>query len=147
VDFFRSLSHKWVVAERKHGFNGLWQHCTEKDINVWMADHIKKGDPIDVAIYCMIAWRRQFTTAHVTEERLPEHVRAHGNGTAVNHPSHYNSHPAGVECIAIIEHFNFNIGAAMKYLWRHGMKPGDTAAQDLRKAAWHAIREAEKLER
>lgn len=34
----------------------------------------------------------------------------------VNHPSHYNAHPSGVECITVAEHFNFNIGNAIKYL-------------------------------
>ena len=40
----------------------------------------------------------------------------------VNHPSHYCSHPSGVECITIVRHYDFNIGSAMKYLWRHGLK-------------------------
>jgi len=29
---------------------------------------------------------------------------------AVNHPSHYTSHPSGIECITITEHFSFNLG-------------------------------------
>ena len=40
----------------------------------------------------------------------------------VNHPKHYNSHPSGVECIEITEYFNFNIGNAVKYCWRAGLK-------------------------
>lgn len=36
----------------------------------------------------------------------------------IDHPSHYNKHPSGVECISITEWFNFNIGNAIKYLWR-----------------------------
>jgi len=40
----------------------------------------------------------------------------------VNHPSHYNSHPSGVECIEIIRHHNNDIGMAIKYLWRNGLK-------------------------
>ena len=36
----------------------------------------------------------------------------------VNHPPHYTSHPSGVECITITEHFGFNVGNAIKYLWR-----------------------------
>src|SRR5262245_42630561 len=34
----------------------------------------------------------------------------------VNHPSHYTSHPSGIECIDITRHHNFNIGNAIKYL-------------------------------
>lgn len=36
----------------------------------------------------------------------------------VNHPAHYTSHPAGVECIDVVEHMTFNVGNAVKYLWR-----------------------------
>ena len=60
----------------------------------------------------------------------------------VNHPKHYNQHPSGVECITIVEHFNFNIGNAMKYLWRAGLK-GDSK-EDLEKAAWYVRREIER---
>lgn len=62
----------------------------------------------------------------------------------VNHPAHYTQHPSGVECIAVTEHFNFNIGNAIKYLWRAGLK--GNAVEDLRKAAWYATREADRLE-
>lgn len=57
----------------------------------------------------------------------------------VNNPSHYTSHPSGVECIEIAEHFPFNIGNAIKYLWRAGLK-GD-AMEDLEKALWYVDRE------
>lgn len=40
----------------------------------------------------------------------------------VNHPKHYNDHPSGVECIDIVEHYNFNLGNAIKYIWRAGLK-------------------------
>ena len=36
----------------------------------------------------------------------------------INHPQHYNQHPSGIECITIVEHMTFNIGNAVKYLWR-----------------------------
>jgi hypothetical protein len=51
----------------------------------------------------------------------------------VNHPKHYNSHPSGVEAIVICKHMPFNIGNAMKYLWRADHKNG---LEDLRKAVW-----------
>jgi len=38
----------------------------------------------------------------------------------VNHPDHYNKHPSGVECIDIVEHMSFNLGNAVKYIWRAG---------------------------
>ncbi len=65
----------------------------------------------------------------------------------VDHPRHYNLHPAGIECIDVIEHMPHNIGAAIKYLWRAGLKPGEASVKDLRKAAWYAEREAQRLEK
>lgn len=62
----------------------------------------------------------------------------------INHPKHYTSHPSGVECIAVTEWFNFNIGNAIKYLWRSGLK-GSTV-EDLRKARWYLDREIQRLE-
>ena len=65
------------------------------------------------------------------------------NGDSVNHPKHYNSHPSGVECIDIARHYDFNIGNAIKYLWRHGLKSeegmDDTekSIEDLKKAIWY----------
>jgi hypothetical protein len=64
----------------------------------------------------------------------------------VNHPSHYTSHPSGVECITIAEHFGFNLGNALKYIWRAGLKSPD-ALQDLEKAKWYISREIERLKR
>ncbi len=63
----------------------------------------------------------------------------------VNHPKHYCSHPSGVECITITEHMNFNIGNAVKYLWRAGMKGKER--QDLEKAKWYIQRELDRTEK
>ena len=57
----------------------------------------------------------------------------------VNHPKHYNSNPSGVECITVVEHMSFNVGNAMKYLWRADHK--DAPIQDLEKAKWYIERE------
>lgn len=65
----------------------------------------------------------------------------------VNHPKHYNSHPSGVEAIDIIEHFTFNVGSAVKYLWRAGLKPDESDIHDLKKAIWYLQREVQKLEK
>lgn len=64
----------------------------------------------------------------------------------VNHPSHYTTHPSGVECIQITEHMNFCLGNAVKYIWRAGLK-NDNALEDLRKAAFYINREIERLSR
>ena len=69
----------------------------------------------------------------------------------VNHPVHYNSHPSGIECIEIARHHNFNIGNAIKYLWRAGLKSekgmedADKQVEDLRKAIFYINDEIERL--
>ena len=69
---------------------------------------------------------------------------SHVMDEAVDHPAHYNAHPSGVECITVVEHMTFNVGNAVKYLWRAGEKPGVDAIEDLRKAAWYVTREIER---
>lgn len=65
----------------------------------------------------------------------------------VNSPKHYTSHPSGIECIQIVEHMTFNIGNAIKYLWRNGLKNATPHLQDLKKAQWYINREIERLEK
>lgn len=57
----------------------------------------------------------------------------------IDHPSHYTSHPSGIECIEVTEHMAFNLGNAVKYIWRADLK-GDEM-NDLRKAIWYIERE------
>jgi len=61
----------------------------------------------------------------------------------VNHPSHYTSHPSGIECIQITEHMGFNLGNAVKYIWRADLK-SDNPIEDLQKARWYIDREIAK---
>jgi hypothetical protein len=62
----------------------------------------------------------------------------------VNHPSHYTSHPSGIEAIQVCEHFPFSIGNVIKYLWRSGLK--GNAIEDLKKARWYLDREITRRE-
>ena len=61
----------------------------------------------------------------------------------VNHPKHYTAHPSGVEAIEITEHFNFNKGNAIKYIWRSADKGKEV--EDLRKARWYIDREIARI--
>lgn len=70
---------------------------------------------------------------------------ADGAHDPVNRPRHYTSHPSGVECIQITEHMGFNLGNAMKYIWRADEK--GNALEDLEKAEWYIRREIEKRRR
>lgn len=64
------------------------------------------------------------------------------NHDPVNHPKHYTAHPSGIECIEITRHMGFNLGNAMKYIWRADLK--DNAIEDLEKAVWYIKDEIEK---
>ena len=69
----------------------------------------------------------------------------------VNHPKHYTSDPSGIECIDITRHRNFNIGNAIKYLWRAGLKEDkdrkliDKQIEDLNKAVWYLVDDIHRL--
>ena len=65
---------------------------------------------------------------------------------AVNNPTHYNSHPSGVEAIEVTQHMNFCKGNAMKYLWRSGIKDSAKEIEDLRKAIWYIEKEILRLQ-
>ena len=64
----------------------------------------------------------------------------------VNNPPHYTSDPSGVECIEITRHRNYNIGNAIKYLWRAGLKNEDKHIEDLKKAIFYISDEINRLE-
>jgi len=63
------------------------------------------------------------------------------NEDNVNHPKHYNEHPSGIECIDVCQWFGFNVGNAIKYLWRAGLKERNDFNQDVEKAIWYLKRE------
>lgn len=60
----------------------------------------------------------------------------------VTKPKHYTAHPSGIECIQITEHMGFNLGNAVKYIWRCDLKVDDV--EDLKKARWYIDREIQK---
>ena len=68
----------------------------------------------------------------------------------VNHPSYYKD-PSGVECITVARYRDFNIGNALKYLWRAGLKKEegisdiDKQIEDLNKAIFYINDEINKL--
>ena len=60
----------------------------------------------------------------------------------VNHPDHYNQ--TDFECIELVRHMSFNLGNAVKYLWRYEDK--QDPIEDLQKAAWYISDEIEHME-
>ena len=91
----------------------------------WLGTSTNPYDERDTFFKCTL-WQR-----HTQPEELPF------IGDEVNQPSHYTSHPSGIECIEITRHHDFAIGNAIKYLWRAGLKNSDNEVQDLEKAAWY----------
>ena len=64
---------------------------------------------------------------------------------AVRHPNHYCWHPT-CECIEVTQHFNFNLGNVIKYVWRAGAPvPKESVIQDLQKAKQYIDFELKRL--
>lgn len=68
------------------------------------------------------------------------------NNDSVEHPSHYTSHPSGIECIDITKHHNFCIGNVIKYCWRAGLKDVSPKIEDLKKARKYLEFEIKRIE-
>lgn len=91
-----------------------------------------------------------FSTLPVSER--PARGKAVAPEEIINHPPHYNSLPAvcsacghPIECIDVVRHKDFDIGNAIKYLWRAGLK-GDVIA-DLEKAVWYIQDEIKQIKK
>lgn len=80
-------------------------------------------------------------------EAGPEAVEAATSAPAEDaiNPAHYRKHPSGIECIEVVRHLNFNVGNAVKYIWRHNDK-GDPI-ENLKKAVWYLNDEINRLEK
>jgi hypothetical protein len=79
----------------------------------------------------------------MVEPPRPEDAPEAPAGDPIN-PPHYRSHPSGIECIEITRHMNFNVGNAIKYLWRY-MDKGDPI-ENLKKAQWYIDDEIRRLQ-
>ena len=80
----------------------------------------------------------------VSLERNTVEEKSNMQNDPVSHPSHYTSHPSGVECLTITRHMNFNLGNAMKYIWRAGLK--QDSVEDLKKAVFYINDEIKRQE-
>lgn len=64
-------------------------------------------------------------------------------------PQHYKR-IKGIECIDVVENFDFCLGNAIKYIWRAGHKTGTDKLTDLKKAQWYierSIMSEEKMQK
>ncbi|MFA5707523.1 DUF3310 domain-containing protein [Mycolicibacterium sp.] len=55
----------------------------------------------------------------------------------VHSPSHYTSHPSGIECLEITRQLSFGVGNTVKYVWGRGDK--GKPAQDLDKSMFFLL--------
>lgn len=62
----------------------------------------------------------------------------------VEKPKHYNSHPSGVECITVVQHMCYNLGNAVKYIWRSDEDLKLDDIEDLEKSIWYIKKEIER---
>lgn len=67
------------------------------------------------------------------------------NNETIDHPEYYKRN--GMEAIDVIErhNLNFNLGSVVKYLWRMGLKYGESMDKDISKAFWYLDREVGRL--
>jgi len=83
------------------------------------------------------------------EETEKDNIKYDNKEEHINHPSHYTKDGIS-ENIEIIEALGyghgFNIGNALKYLYRAGMKDKDKYVEDLKKARWYLDRAINNLE-
>lgn len=79
-----------------------------------------------------------------TEQRPQDDRAATSEAPDPINPTHYRSHPSGIECIEITRHMNFNTGNAVKYLWRY-LDKGDPI-ENLQKAQWYIDDEIRRLQ-
>ena len=82
------------------------------------------------------------TVALRTRFQMTTRTTKYREGDAVSHPDHYNAHPSGIECWNVVRHMSFNLGNAIKYIWRADLK-GD-AIEDLEKAVAYLQDEVER---
>lgn len=116
-----SDGHKGFYEQRRLG--NATPHPTSNGVNSAGLEYVK----------------RDYTTGCPTFDKIAARV------DPVNHPAHYTSHPSGIEAIQITRHMTFNLGNAIKYVWRAGLKTSD-AVEDLRKAVFYINDEIKRLQ-
>jgi hypothetical protein len=109
----------------------------KNNVEVMRPTHFPSGVEIDMAGETLEPITTRKKPTFKKEKKLSS--SAHD---PVNHPKHYTEHPSGIECIQITEHMGFNLGNALKYIWRADLK--NNAVEDLQKAVWYINREIDK---
>lgn len=77
VDAFATAMKEKLAIARKKGRGG-WQGCSTNDLSRMLREHVEKGDPRDVANFCMFLWHLDASIA-----RAAQQVQAEGDAVAV----------------------------------------------------------------
>lgn len=126
------VGNRWISGEIEDGDAVLWQRHTQPEELPFIDDEPEHKE-LDQLIL------ENSEPVAIPESWLKD--------DAVNHPTHYTTHPSGIECIEITRHHDFAIGNAIKYLWRAGLKDSDNEVQDLKKAIWYIQDKINQLEK
>ena len=105
----------------------------------------------------MIKWKRSQADEKAIERINGNAERWHQATEAVtpessdnvNHPTHYTSHPSGIEAIEVTRWLSFDLGNSVKYILRFSAaqpKGGQPNIEDLKKARWYLDDEIKRLE-
>lgn len=65
-------------------------------------------------------------------------------GEIKEHETYYNNHPKGIECWDVVEEFSYNLGTAIKKIWRAGCDKDHDFEQDLTEAIHYLQRELKR---
>lgn len=73
VDRFAvALKAKLAKAEQKYGYSDDWLKTDWKgELLESLAEHVFKGDPVDVAAYCAFAWHHGWSTSDAANAAPP----------------------------------------------------------------------------
>lgn len=64
IDFAEALAEKLYAAQVKYGYEDSWKYGGwEEKCREDLMNHLDKGDPRDVAIYCAFIWYHGWSTA------------------------------------------------------------------------------------
>ena len=123
------MAHRWKARR---------QSCARNDVTI----HVTHGS----------ATRRgaRYKASMITNN-INKHIIMEKKYERVYHPNYYTDE-SGVECIDVARHKTFNVGNALKYLWRAGRKHEDgiddvdKEIEDLQKAVFYLNDEITRLE-
>lgn len=93
---------------------------------------------------CQVTWtfRDDLVDTMVEGEQKTEDL--------VDHPDHYGGSDNPYEVIKVLDAWGFGVpfalASAIKYIARHGKKPGEDAVRDLKKSRWYLDWVVAKLE-